>query len=910
MKPRKIHFILTSAILLAPAAFAANTWNGGGAPDGNWSNPANWDGATPDYATALTFAGTANLVTNNDSATAGVVGLTFSSGAGAFTLNGSSVTLGGNIVNSSTTVQTVNLPLVLDANRQIQTNSGGIVLSGQVSGAFTLIQSGSGGPLTLNTAGSSFNLYQINSGTTRLGVNDALPTTKGLTFATATSGTLDLNGKTQTLGAAVTVAGSAGTVAITDTAGGGLLKLGGNVVQNAAGSPTVAISAALDLNGATRTFTLNHTTGNITVSGVISNSTGTAGLTKAGTGPAPLILATTNTYNGTTTVSTGKLEVQGSIATSSNIVITTGASLVFNSASAQSYGNIISGGGTLTKQGDGTLTLSGANSFSGGTTINGGILSVGANNNLGVNPGAATPGNIVINGGALSSSASLTLNANRGIALGSATPSSGGTIDVAAGTLTYGGIIANNGGTNSLTKTGSGTLTLSVANTYTGSTILSGGMLTYGDALALSTGPVSYGGNATLRAGLATTFANSVNIATGVTGTFDTNGNATTLSAAITGAGTLTKVGSGALTLTGGTANTISGGINVNVGRLNVLDGLSLTNAPGTITVASGAGFNYSQAFLAGNLTNALTLSGTGTGTAALGALNLQGNANATGPITLAADTTISHDFNNATISGSITGTNRNLLLLTTQSAQPGLVISGPISLGTGGVTVVAAGGTNTVTLSGSNSYTGETRVQTGVLILSGVARIDNSATVRIDTGAVLDLNFAGTDKVGALFLPGDPNPKPDGTYGSLASSATFKSADFLGAGILQVGGVGGDYATWASANGIPGQPFDGDFNQDGISNGVAYALGLSPTVSSQPAGVLSGNTITFTKGADAIANSDVSWIIETSVTLSGSWLEEVTQAPGNSAATISYNLNPVPGTPKKFARLKVVKTP
>jgi hypothetical protein len=121
---------------------------------------------------------------------------------------------------------------------------------------------------------------------------------------------------------------------------------------------------------------------------------------------------------------------------------------------------------------------------------------------------------------------------------------------------------------------------------------------------------------------------------------------------------------------------------------------------------------------------------------------------------------------------------------------------------------------------------------------------------------------------------------------------------------------AGGNYATWANTNGIPGQPFDGDFNQDGISNGVAYALGLSPTLSSQPAGVLLGNTITFTKGADAITNSDVSWIIETSLTLSGSWLPEVTQAPGNSAATIGYNLNPVPGTPKKFARLKVVKTP
>ncbi|HSP42864.1 MAG TPA: hypothetical protein VLO11_08340 [Luteolibacter sp.] len=128
--------------------------------------------------------------------------------------------------------------------------------------------------------------------------------------------------------------------------------------------------------------------------------------------------------------------------------------------------------------------------------------------------------------------------------------------------------------------------------------------------------------------------------------------------------------------------------------------------------------------------------------------------------------------------------------------------------------------------------------------------------------------------------------------------------------GFLTASPAGGDFASWADDNGIPGETFDDDFNNDGISNGVAYALGLSPTESSQPAGVLTGSTITFTKGADAIANADVTWIIETSETLSGTWLEEVTQPAGDATATISYDLNPVPGTPKKFARLKVVQVP
>ena len=88
----------------------------------------------------------------------------------------------------------------------------------------------------------------------------------------------------------------------------------------------------------------------------------------------------------------------------------------------------------------------------------------------------------------------------------------------------------------------------------------------------------------------------------------------------------------------------------------------------------------------------------------------------------------------------------------------------------------------------------------------------------------------------------------------------------------------------------------------------MEYALGQNPRVSSQPAGVFSGNTITYTKGADAIANGDVSWVIETSQTLdAGSWSPAVTQPGGDPATDISYTFTP--GTPaKNFARLKVTQ--
>lgn len=119
----------------------------------------------------------------------------------------------------------------------------------------------------------------------------------------------------------------------------------------------------------------------------------------------------------------------------------------------------------------------------------------------------------------------------------------------------------------------------------------------------------------------------------------------------------------------------------------------------------------------------------------------------------------------------------------------------------------------------------------------------------------------------------------------------------------------GGGYADWATDNGIDGEPFGGDFDKDGIVNGVEYALGLNPTIPSPAAGALAGDTITFPKGDDAIANADVTWIIETSNTLEpGSWTTEATQSAGDATAAISHTFPP--GTQKNFARLKVVQSP
>ena len=152
---------------------------------------------------------------------------------------------------------------------------------------------------------------------------------------------------------------------------------------------------------------------------------------------------------------------------------------------------------------------------------------------------------------------------------------------------------------------------------------------------------------------------------------------------------------------------------------------------------------------------------------------------------------------------------------------------------------------------------------------------------------------------------------QPAGTYGRVGTPASvdFEVSWILGDGVLTVTGAGGggdDFTTWATANGIDGELFDDDFDQDGIVNGMEYALGLDPTTNSQPVGSYTGDTLSFTKGADAIANGDVTWVIEVSETLAaGSWSDAVVQPAGDPSATIEYTFTP--GSPlKEFARLKV----
>lgn len=220
---------------------------------------------------------------------------------------------------------------------------------------------------------------------------------------------------------------------------------------------------------------------------------------------------------------TGTLNLNGAIATNGNTVTLDGSGVNTN------LSGVISGTGAVVKNDAGTDTLSGANTYSGGTTINAGALNANRSNALGTGGVtlaggtlASTNSSAIANTIALTGSAVLkdittsgTLTQTGGsFTLGMANATQSGnitlsntstnrtlTLQVDSGTSTVSGVIANGGGSSagSVTKTGSGTLVLSGANTYTGTTTISGGSVQLGASDVLADGSsVSIGASGTL----------------------------------------------------------------------------------------------------------------------------------------------------------------------------------------------------------------------------------------------------------------------------------------------------------------------------------------------------------------------------------------------------------------------------
>jgi len=154
--------------------------------------------------------------------------------------------------------------------------------------------------------------------------------------------------------------------------------------------------------------------------------------------------------------------------------VTDNGSLIFNRSNAVTFAGVVSGTGSLVQAGANTVTLTGTNTYTGGTTITQGTVSIGTDANLGAATGALT-----LNGGTLALSNSVTTT--RPIVVGS----SSGTLDTGASQLATGGALS---GTGSLLKAGAGSWNLTGTGTgYTGALQVAQGTLFVNTTLGAAT---------------------------------------------------------------------------------------------------------------------------------------------------------------------------------------------------------------------------------------------------------------------------------------------------------------------------------------------------------------------------------------------------------------------------------------
>ncbi|MGO4573995.1 autotransporter domain-containing protein [Microvirga sp. 2TAF3] len=248
-------------------------------------------------------------------------------------------------------------------------------------------------------------------------------------------------------------AGSAGDIGIVNA--GTVTANGVGILAETASGATAIVNSGT-INGP---IGIRSLTGNTAIenSGTI-NATGTdAKAIDLGNGNHTLVLKSGSLIVGDIAVGSGQFEI--------------------DTQADSTLAGDISGSATLIKTGAAALALTGANSYTGGTTIRGGMLSVSRDENLGMSTGRLTfDGGTLHTTGSFVTSRDVTLNAGNGV------------IDVKDGTtLTLNGAVSGNGGVE---KKGAGTLRLIQVNSYKGGTQVSDGTLIVGANNALGTGPV------------------------------------------------------------------------------------------------------------------------------------------------------------------------------------------------------------------------------------------------------------------------------------------------------------------------------------------------------------------------------------------------------------------------------------
>ena len=509
-----------------------------------------------------------------------------------------------------------------------------------------------------------------------------------------------------------------------------------------------------------------------------------------------LTLSGNNSYAGGTEIRGGTLTMGSANALGSGDILLSGGTLdlfAYDLAAGR-----VSGSGTITSSAGATLTQTSGTgifgSFGGGIVSAVGIsvdagatLTLRGNNNL--TGGIVLAGNLVIDqtgaaggsGNTITTVGSVISYANgvdntANIQIASDTT----VLDVAGGdSATQSGVISEDQPGRGFEKSGAGILILSATNSYTGTTLVSGGVLGLAANGAAGTGRIDLGNGTTLYnanpCGCATTIGNDIAIALGGTAAIATFGNPTLLSGTLSGGNLLfaSNFGASRITLTGSNsygATGIDQFIQLQVGD----GGTAGTLGTGAVTVDGGLIFSRSDIVTVSNDIGgigSLTQDGSGT-------LILTGSNNYSG------GTTISQGILQVGAGGTIgtlgTGTIDNSGSLVFNRSDD-LAVADYIT-GSGSITKLGAG---TLTLSGTNDYTGITSILAGTLAITGDA-LGDSATVEIDNGAGITLLADSNQSHDMTILSGGGTIDTDAYTFTVSGAVDFQGElTKLGAGTL-----------------------------------------------------------------------------------------------------------------------------
>ncbi len=696
---------------------------------------------------------------------------------------GASVTLAGN----------------LKLGAQDSGSSGNLVQSGGT----LIISDSTGRPLTIGEWPGETSTYTLSAGLLSVPNSLTYVPWDGAAVLNISGGTANLkqieigSGDGAASGGTIALSGSGalylGSGGIADGYGPAAINLtGGTLGASAAWSSSVPMSLA-------NTPTINTNGGEITLSGLLS---GTGGLSKIGASHT-LLLTASNTYTGVTTISAGTLQLGNGSSGNDGAVtgnIANSAVLYYDLYGAQTYSGSISGNGSLSKNGNGALYLTGSNSFTGAVTVNQGWVTI--TNSLALGSGTKT---ITITNGA-SGNDQLHLNAGGGpaivlpatIGFTLSNASSGAMTDPTQGTIVNDGgnnVIAGNitnttGGGGVILASNSGSITFSgnYTPTTTGrSLVMRGnaagtfsGIIANGSTVNLPvfkdsgsgdwtlSGLNTYGGTTTIQAG---TLSVGLLANGGVLSNIGTSAN----SAAnlVLGGGGLQYTGSGAstnrlftITPAGGTLDASGAG---NAALLFTNTGTIVSSDATAQTVTEFAGTNPTFVQLSGaegvssDLAAGMSVSGSG--------IPANTVITAVGPNSITLN-------NAATSSGTATltfGATNRTLTLTGSSAGANQLAGALTDSPGGGQLAVVKTGPGFWSLSGSNTYSGPTTVSAGTLQLGSSAALPGGTAATVN--GTLDLGTYGA-VVSALTGTGTVNHSETGsntlTVGSDNASGSF----------------------------------------------------------------------------------------------------------------------------------------